>query len=161
MKYTLKNRLFVSFAIGFCFIVFNSIGFAGDSGGIQQKKHSGLDSPETASQHEKESLSNQSLIKGHRQKYSYRYYPSCSVYYDIHRRLYFYHEDDNWKIFAYLPSNFEGKLDDYVKIEMHNNKPYLENDKHVKEFPPEDTRKKKNNMWSKLILFLLYNQASK
>ena len=59
MKYSLKNRLFVIFIIGFCFIVFNSTIFADDSGGIQQKKHSGLENPETASQHEKESLSNQ------------------------------------------------------------------------------------------------------
>ena len=161
MKYTLKNKLFVSFAIVFYFIVFNSIGIAADSSGIQQNKHSGLENPKAASQHEKEFLSNQFLIERHRQKYSYRYYPSCSVYYDIHRRLYFYPEDDNWKIFAYLPSNFEGKLDDYVKIEMNNDKPYLEYDKHVKEYPPEDSRKKKDNMWSKLILFLFYNQASK
>ena len=161
MKCTLKIRLFVSFAIGFCFIVFNSIGIADDSGGIQIKEHSGLKNPETASQQEKESLSNQSFTERYRQKYLYRYYPSCSVYYDIHRRLYFYREGEKWKIFAYLPSNFEGKLDDYVKIETHNDKPYLENGQHVKEFPPEDSRKKKNNMWSKLILFLLYNQASK
>jgi hypothetical protein len=161
MKYTLKSKLFVSFAIVFCFTVFNSTDIAADSSGIQQNKHSGLENPKTASQHEKESLSNQSLIEGHRQKYSYRYYPSCSVYYDIHRRLYYYREADNWKIFSSLPSHFEGKLDDYVKIEMNNDKPYLEYDKHVKEYPPEDSRKKKDNMWSKLILFLFYNQASK
>jgi hypothetical protein len=145
MKYTLKNRLFVSFAIGFCFIVFNSIGFAGDSGGIQQKEHSELESPETAS----------------KQNYSYRYYPSCSVYYDIHRRLYFYLEDENWKISASLFSNLERKLGDYVKIEMDNDKPYIDNDKHVKKFPPEDSRKTKNNMWSKLIFVLLYEHSPK
>ena len=161
MKYTLKNKLIVNFVIGFCFIVFNIIGFAADSGGIQQKERSGLENPEIANKYKKDSFSNQPLLKGHRQKYSYRYYPSCAVYYDIHRKLYFYLEDDNWKIFAFLPSNFEGKLDDYVKIEMDNDKPYLENVKHIKEFPPEDPRKKKNNMWSKLILFLLYSQASK
>ena len=161
MKYILKNRLIVSLVIGFCFIVFNIIGFAADRGGIQQKERSGLESPEIAYKYEKDSFSNQSLLKGHRQKYLYRYYPSCAVYYDIHRKLYYYLEDDNWKIFAFLPSNFKGKLDDYVKIEMDNDKPYLDNDKHVKEFPPEDSRKKKNNMWSKLIFFLLYNQASK
>ena len=145
MNYTLKNRLFVSFAIGFCFIVFNSIGFAGDSGGIQQKEHSRLESPETAS----------------KQKYSYQYYPSNSVYYDIHRKLYFYLEDDNWKIFASLPSNLKRKLGDYVKIEMDNDKPYMDNDKHVKEFPPEDSRKTKKNMWSKLIFVLLYEHRGK
>ncbi|HKJ30531.1 MAG TPA: hypothetical protein VKA34_01835 [Balneolales bacterium] len=145
MKYNLKKRLFVSFAIGFCFIVFNSIGFAGDSGGIQQKEHSELESPETAS----------------KQNYTYLYYPSCSVYYDIHRRLYFYLEDENWKISASLFSNLERKLGDYVKIEMDNDKPYIDNDKHVKKFPPEDLRKTKNNMWSKLIFVLLYEHSPK
>ena len=145
MKSTLKNRLFVSFAIGICFIVFKNTGFAGDSGGNQQKEYSVLESSETAS----------------KQKYSYRYYPSCLVYYDIHSRLYFYLEDDNWKIFASLPSNLERKLGDYVEIEMDNDKPYIDNDKHVKKFPPEGSRKTKNNMWSKLILFLFYEQSSK
>jgi hypothetical protein len=161
MKFTFKNRLFVSFAIGFCFIGFNSIGFAGDSGGIQQKEHSGLESPDTANKHEKESLSNQSFLKGDRQKYSYRYYPSCSVYYDIQRRFYYYLEDDNWKISVSLSSNLERKLGDYVKIEMDNDKPYIDHDKHVKDFPPEDSRKTKNNIWSKLIFVLLYKYASK
>ena len=67
MKYTLKNLLFASVFIGFYFIEFNGIGFAGDNGGIQQKEHLGLESPEAASQHEKDSLSYQSFIKGHRQ----------------------------------------------------------------------------------------------
>ena len=160
MKFTLKNRWFVCFAVGFCFIVFNSIGLAGDTGGIQQKEHSELESPETASKQEKESLSNQSLLKGHRQKYSYRYYPSCAVYYDIHRRLYYYHEDDNWKKSASLSRNLERKLGDYVKIEMDNDKPYIDHDKHAKKFPAEDSREKKNNTWSKLIFVLLYKHAS-
>ena len=145
MKDTLKNKWFVSFVIGFFLIVFNSIGFAGDSGGNQQKEHSGLESQATAS----------------KQKYSYQYYPSSSVYYDIHRRLYFYLEDNNWKIFASLPGNLERKLGDYVRIEMDNDKPYMDNDKHVKEFPPEDSRKTKQNMLAKLIYVLLYEHSSK
>ena len=145
MKETLKNRWFVSFVIGFCLIVFNSIGIAGDSGAIQQKEQSGIESPATAS----------------KQTYSYQYYPSSSVYYDIHRRLYFYPEDHNWKIFASLPGNLERKLGDYVKIEMENDKPYLDNDKHAKKFPPEDSRKTKKNMWSKLIFVLLYEHPAK
>jgi hypothetical protein len=145
MKDTLKNRWFVSFVIGFCLIVFNSIGFAGGSDGIQLKEHSGIGSPATAN----------------KQKYSYQYYPSSSVYYDIHRKLYFYLEDDNWKIFASLPSNLERKLGDYVKIEMDNDKPYMDNDKHAKKFPPENLRKTKKNMWSKLIFVLLYEHSSK
>ncbi len=145
MKETLKNRWFVSFVIGFCLIVFNNIGFAGDSGAIQQKEHLGIESPETAS----------------KEKYSYQYYPSSSVYYDIHRKLYFYFEDDNWKIFASLPGSLERKLGDYVKIEMDSDKPYMDNDKHAKKFPPEDSRKTKKNMWSKLIFVLLYDHPAK
>ena len=145
MKYNPKKRLFVSFAIGFCFIVFNSIGFAADIDAIQQKEHSGIERPETTS----------------KQTYSYQYYPSCSVYYDIHRRLYFYPEDHNWKIFASLPSNLKRKLGDYVKIEMDSNKPYMDSDKHAKKFPPEDSRKAKKNMWSKLIFVLLYEHPTK
>ena len=61
MKYTLKNRLIVSFIIGFCFIVFNIIGFTADRGGIQQKERSELENPEIGYKHEKDSFSNQSL----------------------------------------------------------------------------------------------------
>ena len=134
MKFTFKNRLFVSFAIGFCFIGFNSIGFAGDSGGIQQKEHSGLESPDTANKNEKESLSNKTFLKGDRQKYSYRYYPSCSVYYDLQRRFYYYLEDDNWKISVSLSSNLERKLGDYVQIEMDNDNPTLTTTSMLKTF---------------------------
>ena len=97
-------------SLDFVSIVFNSIGFAGDSGGIQQKERSGLENPEIANKYEKDSFSNQSLLKGHRQKYSYRYYPSCAVYYDIHRKLYYYLEDDNWKIFAVIAQQFRGEI---------------------------------------------------
>jgi hypothetical protein len=161
MKSTLKNSLFVSFVIGFILIGFNSLGFAVDSGAIQQKEHSGLKSPEKASKHKKESLSNQSPLNVYRQKYSYRYYPSCSVYYDVNRRLYFYPENDSWKIFAILPSVLERKLGHYVEIEMDNDKPYTDNDNHVKEFPAKDSKKTGNKMWSKLIYLLLYDHASK
>ena len=43
MKCNLKNRMFVAFIIGFGFIVFNGMSFAGDNGGISQKEQSGLE----------------------------------------------------------------------------------------------------------------------
>jgi len=161
MKSTLKNKLFACFVIGFCFTVFNSMGFAADSGAIQQREYSRLEGPETAGKPKQESLSNQSPLQGHRQKYLYRYYPSSSVYYDINRRLYFCPENDSWKIFALPPSALERKLGRYVEIETDNDKPYTDNDKHVKKFPAEDSKKTKNKMWSKLIFLLLYDHASK
>ena len=144
MNLAQKKRLFVGLAMGLYFIFFNLPGFAGDSGAIQPKKNSGLESPEIGCN-----------------KYSYQYYPTCSVYYDMQRELYFYREDDNWKIFAKLPRNLEKRLGDYVKIETDSDKPYLDNDKHVKKFPPENSSKPKKNMWSKLIFVLLYEHAPK
>ena len=161
MKSTLKSRLFAGFVIGFCLIVFNSMVFAGDRGAIQQKEHSGIEGQVKVGTHKKKSLSNQSPLKGHRQKYSYRYYPSCSVYYDVDRRLYFYPENDSWKIFSILPGALERKLGRYVEIEMDNDKPYTDNNKHVKEFSAKDSKKTKDKMWSKLIFLLLYDHASK
>ena len=157
----LKNRWFVGIAIGICFVVFNSIGFAGDSGGIQQKEHSGLEVSEPAGQYDKESFSNHTLLKEHHQKYAYRYYPSCAVYYDIHRGLYYYLEADNWRTSSSLSSNLERKLGSYVKIEMDHDKPYLDNDQHVKKYPPKDRGNAKKSVWSKLIFVLLYKHASK
>jgi hypothetical protein len=75
--------------------------------------------------------------------------------------MYFYLEDDNWKIFASLPGSLERKLGEYVEIEMDNDKPYLDHDKHAKKFPAEDSRKAKMNMWSKLIFVLLYEHPAK
>jgi hypothetical protein len=33
---------------------------------------------------------------GYRAKYSYRYYPSSYVYFDVSRKCYFYLDGDNW-----------------------------------------------------------------
>ena len=142
MNLAVNNRLFVGLALGFYFFLFNLPGYAGGSDAIQPKEHSRLENPETACK-----------------KYSYQYYPNCSVYFDIQRSLYFYREDDNWKIFAALPKNLERQLDDFVTIETDSDKPYLDNDKHVKKFPPEDSRKPKKNRLSKLIYILLYEHA--
>jgi hypothetical protein len=35
---------------------------------------------------------------GYRAKYSYRYYPSCYVYFDISSKFYFYLAGDGWKV---------------------------------------------------------------
>ena len=152
-----KIIIFISFTIILSFIVSNSIGFAGDMADVQQKKDSSIQNNELVNQLEKKSSVNQVNV----QKYFYRYYPSCSVYYDINRSLYYYLEDDNWGISNSLPNNLERKLGDYVKIEMDKGEPYLDHDKHVKKFPPKDSRKTKNNFWSKLMFVLLYGNASR
>jgi hypothetical protein len=132
----------VSFAIVFCFFFSISPGFADDGDPIQLKEHSGLEGPETKCK-----------------KFSYQYYPKCVVYYNIQRGLYFYRDDGTWKIFSSLPRNLGQQLGDFITIETDSDKPYLDNDKHVKKFPPDDSSEPKKKMWSKLIFILLYERA--
>ena len=157
MKPIIKIIFFLSFLFVFCFIVSNSTVSAGDFVDIQQEKDSSIQRTELANKLETKSSSNQVSTK----KYFYRYYPSCSVYYDAHKGLYYYLEDDDWMISTSLPSDLEEKLGDYVKIEMDSDRPYLDHDKHVKDFPPKDSVKTKKNFLSKLIFLLFYEQASK
>ncbi len=157
MKPTLKIIYFLYFLFVYIFIVSNSTSFAGDNADVQQKKDLSIQSTELANRLGEKSSSNQV----DEQKHFYRYYPSCSVYYDIHRGLYYYLEDDDWMISTSLPSDLEGKLGDYVKIELDSDKPYLDHDKHVKDYPPKDSGKTKKNFLSKLIFLLFYEQASR
>ena len=155
MKPRPKIRFFVNIAIIFCFIVSNNASFADYTDATQPNKNSGIKTPEVTDKLEKKSLSDQE----NQQWYFYRYYPSCSVYYDIERSLYYYLEGDDWIISASLPGNFEWKLGDYVKIDMDTDKPYIDHKKHVKKFPPEEPPKVMPKAWSKLIFFLLYGHA--
>ena len=79
---------------------------------------------------------------GYRAKYKYRYYPSCSVYYDDHRGLYFYLEGPNWQVSASLPLAIQSRLGGYVSIEMDTDKPYIHHKEHKRKYPPNKCDKK-------------------
>jgi hypothetical protein len=87
---------------------------------------------------------------GYRAKYNYQYYPSCSVYYDIHRKLYFYLEGSNWRIGASLPHSIQLGSGGFVSIEMDSDRPYTHYEEHRHNYPPGQYKKKdqkKNNKW--------------
>ena len=86
---------------------------------------------------------------GYRAKHQYRYYPSCSVYYDTGRRLYFYIKGDNWEVGATLPDHLRIGLGDSVNMELDTDKPYIYHSEHVKKYPPGQTKQKneKKNKW--------------
>jgi len=86
---------------------------------------------------------------GYRAKYNYRYYPSCSVYYDDYRKLYFYLEGPNWQIAASLPHSIQLGSGGFVSIEMDLDKPYIHYDEHKRKYPPGQHQKKfkKKNKW--------------
>ncbi|UCF64547.1 MAG: hypothetical protein JSW33_01585 [bacterium] len=79
---------------------------------------------------------------GYRAKYKYYYYPSCSIYFDIDRKVYFYLSGENWEMRAELPSSLNVKLGDHVTLELEMDKPYINHKEHQKKYPPGQHKKK-------------------
>jgi hypothetical protein len=86
---------------------------------------------------------------GYRAKHQYRYYPSCSVYYDYGRKIYFYIKGDHWEVGASLPSHLRIGLGDSVNIELDADKPYIHHAEHVKKYPLGQlkNKNKKKHKW--------------
>ena len=80
---------------------------------------------------------------GYRAKHAYWYYPDSYVYFDTARRVYFYLEDNNWRVSVSLPRYFQVNLGDHVAIEMDSDRPYSRFDDHRKKFPPGHKKKNK------------------
>jgi hypothetical protein len=86
---------------------------------------------------------------GYRAKYSYRYYPSCYVYFDLSRKCYFYLDGHIWKVSVSLPVSLHAQLGEYVSIEMDTDRPYTKFEDHKKTYPPGQLKKKKKKeKWS-------------
>ena len=86
---------------------------------------------------------------GYRAKHQYRYYPACSVYFDIDREVYFYLEGESWRIAVELPNSLRVELGDYVVFEMDSDRPYLDYEYHRQKYPPGQLKKNKNAKWIK------------
>lgn len=84
---------------------------------------------------------------GYRSKHQYQYFPSCSVYHDPTRGLYFYLSGSDWNVAAALPNDLRIKLGSFVSIDMDTDKPYIYNAQHKKQYPPGQNKKEKK--WSK------------
>lgn len=84
---------------------------------------------------------------GYRAKHAYWYYPDSYVYFDTYRGVYFYLEDDNWRVSVSLPRYLQVSLGDHVTIEMDTDKPYTQFDYDRKKFPPGHM--KKDRHWKK------------
>ena len=152
MNYNLAKRSFVGLAVGFFIastmllvscapkrvkIVYENDNNSEYSHVNHEHKHNEKGPPAHAPAH------------GYRTKHHYRYYPSCSVYYDNGRKIYFYLKGDNWEIGASLPSSIRVRLGEYVSMELETDKPYVYHSDHVKSYPPGQMKKKnkKKNKW--------------
>jgi len=80
---------------------------------------------------------------GYRAKHTYYYYPQSHVYFDINRGVYFYIDNDEWRMATVLPLSLSIKLGDHVTIAMDSDKPYLSLQEHQKKYPPGQAKKAK------------------
>jgi len=155
MYFAFQKSLFFWVAIVFFTTLVSDVATA-DS----KYEYTWLENAEEGQKITKKGFQQKTQISESARKYKYRYYPDPMVYYDIHRELYFYPEKGNWIIFASLPKALNARLDDYVIIEMDTDKPYLYSKRHNIQFPRKDSKKSKNNLWSKVIFMLLYEHAT-
>ena len=86
---------------------------------------------------------------GYRAKYTYRYYPSASVYFDSSRKVYFWLQGDNWTMSASLPQHIRLTLGNCVTIDMDTDKPYTRFKEHKRRYPPGKMNKNKKGKWPK------------
>lgn len=61
---------------------------------------------------------------GYRRKFTYAHYPSCNVYFDRERKLWFWIEGRDWKIGVELPSRIRIDESEGVTIELDTDTPY-------------------------------------
>jgi len=144
MNHTLAKRLFIGLAVGFFTVsVIFTVGCA-------PKKIVVVHDPEGGYGYHKGGPPPHAPAHGYRAKYQYRYYPSCSVYYDYGRKIYFYIKGDHWEFGVSLPSHLQIGLGDSVNIELDTDKPYIYHSEHVKKYPPGQLKNKdkKKHKWS-------------
>lgn len=80
---------------------------------------------------------------GYRAKFTYRYYPSSLVYFNIEKGVYFYLSNGVWVNSYYLPQTISIAPDGYVILKMDVDKPYTFHKDVVKRHPPGLKKKKK------------------
>jgi hypothetical protein len=148
---------FLSFFITvFLVITTNQVSFAEDKYKVQPSENSQIEILSEVNNSKKEGTQQQAPMPAASKRYSYRYYPSCYVYYSVDRNLYYYLKDDNWKICAFIPSDLKKKLDEYVSLKLDTSIPYIYHEEHIKKFSQTKSDKKKKSFLARVIYIMLY-----
>jgi len=145
MNRNLAGRWFICLAAGFFIIsTIFTFGCAGSKFKVEyEKKDKAKYSKKNHKhKHKKGGPPPHAPAHGYRAKHHYRYYPSCSVYYDSGRKLYFYLKGGHWEVGASLPGSMFAGLGDYVSLELDTGRPYTYHADHVKSYPPGKKKKK-------------------
>jgi hypothetical protein len=74
--------------------------------------------------------------RGERAKFTYRYFPSSFVYFNIDRGIYFYLSEGKWVNSYSLPKAIPIDRDPHVILKMIIDKPYMFHEDVVKKYPP-------------------------
>ena len=78
---------------------------------------------------------------GYRAKHHYHYYPACSVYFDLGRKVYFYMSGDRWVMVTSPPGSICLSFDEFVVLDMDSDKPYTWHADVSKRYPPGQLKK--------------------
>lgn len=78
---------------------------------------------------------------GESAKFTYRYFPSSFVYFNIDIGKYYYLSEGKWVDSYSLPQDIPIDRDDYVILEMMIDKPYMFHEDVVKKYPPPQSEK--------------------
>ena len=144
MNYSLMNKGIFSIAVVLFIFSFTSCGTTGGTVGLEWGQKTGDEHHQKIKKAQKKGPPPHAPAHGYRAKYKYRYYPSCGIYYDEYRKLYFYLEGINWRISASLPHELQLRLKGYVSVEMDEDKPYIYYEKHKKKYPPGQFKNRYN-----------------
>ena len=155
MRIYFHKRLLCCFAIGFL-VVFNNISFADDKYNVQQNEIKWIENLDQVDNSEKEDIKQQKSSPVPKKRYYYYYYPASYVYYSKDRQMFYYLENDDWKICAYLPKNYKKNLGKHVRLETDTQKPYLYHEQHIQKFRQKESEEKKKSFLAKLIYMMLY-----
>jgi hypothetical protein len=79
---------------------------------------------------------------GYRAKHRYYYYPPSHVYHEKDRGVWFFYKDGGWRISVSLPSEIRINMNDYVILEMDDDRPYHYHKEVIKRYPPGQLKKK-------------------
>ena len=81
---------------------------------------------------------------GYRAKRTYQYFPDPHVYFDVHRKVYFYPSGDQWKMSETLPEDIQLYGCNYVRIETDSSEPYIQFKEHKEKYPSGRLKKGKD-----------------
>jgi hypothetical protein len=144
----MKKRIMMNLTIfSFCFVLILALNACTGTGTGFNLSFTKGSPPPKGKKVKKHAPPGHAKAYGRRTKYDYRYYPDAQVYFDIHRKVYFYIDGRGWKMSVNLPHKI--KLAGHVTIEMDTDKPHKDFKRHKAKYPPGKMKKKKNKWSSK------------